>query len=57
VESLADGIEEEAALSLIAPPGEPPLLSAVGDDGGFRHVSLDISPNNNFQNPFYLTTF
>jgi xyloglucan-specific exo-beta-1,4-glucanase len=56
VESLADGIEEEAVLSLIAPPGGAPLLSAVSDDGGFRHVSLDISPNNSFQNPFYSTT-
>jgi xyloglucan-specific exo-beta-1,4-glucanase len=56
VQSLADGIEEEAVLSLIAPPGGAPLLSAVGDDGGFRHVSLDISPNNSFQNPFYSTT-
>jgi len=56
VRSLADGIEEEAVLSLIAPPGGAPLLSAVGDDGGFRHVNLDISPNNSFQNPFYSTT-
>lgn len=56
VESLTDGIEEEAVLSLIAPLGGAPLLSAVGDDGGFRHVSLDISPNNSFQNPFYSTT-
>jgi xyloglucan-specific exo-beta-1,4-glucanase len=56
VQSLADGIEEEAVLSLIVPPGGAPLLSAVGDDGGFRHVNLDISPNNSFQNPFYSTT-
>jgi xyloglucan-specific exo-beta-1,4-glucanase len=56
VQSLADGIEEEAVLSLIAPPGGVPLLSAVGDDGGFRHINLDISPNNSFQNPFYSTT-
>jgi xyloglucan-specific exo-beta-1,4-glucanase len=56
VEPLADGIEEEAVLSLIAPPGGAPLLSAVGDDGGFRHISLDISPINSFQNPFYSKT-
>ena len=56
VQSLADGIEEEAVLSLICPPGGAPLLSAVGDDGGFRHVSLDISPSNSYQNPFYSTT-
>jgi len=56
VESLADGTEEEAVLSQIATPGGAPLLSAVGDDGGFRHINLDISPNNSFQNPFYPTT-
>ncbi len=56
VQSLADGIEEEAVLALTAPPGGAPLLSAVGDDGGFRHVNLDVSPDNSFQNPFYSTT-
>jgi xyloglucan-specific exo-beta-1,4-glucanase len=56
VQSLADGIEEEAVTSLIAPPGGAPLLSAVGDDRGFRHTSLDVSPINSFQNPAYSTT-
>jgi xyloglucan-specific exo-beta-1,4-glucanase len=35
VKSLATGIEEEAVLGLLVPPGGPPLLSVVGDDGGF----------------------
>jgi xyloglucan-specific exo-beta-1,4-glucanase len=56
VQSLADGIEEEAVTALTAPPGGAPLLSAVGDDGGFRHTSLDVSPNINYQNPAYSTT-
>ena len=35
LESLATGIEEEAVTGLLVPPGGPPLLSVVGDDGGF----------------------
>jgi xyloglucan-specific exo-beta-1,4-glucanase len=35
LESLATGIEEEAVQGLLVPPGGPPLLSVVGDDGGF----------------------
>jgi xyloglucan-specific exo-beta-1,4-glucanase len=56
VESLADGIEEEAVLALVCPPGGAPLLSAVGDDSGFRHDSLTVPPKINFVNPAYSTT-
>lgn len=34
LKSLADGIEETAIQGLIAPPGGPPLLSAIGDIEG-----------------------
>lgn len=34
LKSLADGIEEDAIQGLISPPAGPPLLSAVGDNGG-----------------------
>jgi xyloglucan-specific exo-beta-1,4-glucanase len=56
LESLATGIEETAVLSLISPPGGPPLLSAVGDIGGFYHSNLDTPPAGNFHTPTYGTT-
>ncbi len=56
VSSLTDGIEEESVQALICPAGGAPLLSAVGDDGGFRHSSLTTSPHDTFENPQYATT-
>ncbi|TVY24122.1 Xyloglucanase [Lachnellula hyalina] len=56
LKSLATGIEETAALALLTPPGGPPLLSAVGDIGGFYHSSLDTAPTQAFHNPTYGTT-
>ncbi|PYH87469.1 xyloglucanase [Aspergillus ellipticus CBS 707.79] len=54
--SLAVGIEEMAVLGLITPPGGPALLSAVGDDGGFYHSSLDTAPSQAFHTPTDGTT-
>ncbi|PWY84996.1 xyloglucanase [Aspergillus heteromorphus CBS 117.55] len=56
LESLAVGVEEMAVLGLITPPGGPALLSAVGDDGGFYHASLDTAPSQAFHTPTYGTT-
>lgn len=53
--SMADGIEETAVLGLISPPSGPPLISAVGDIGGFVHHSLDTAPNNGHKNPGWAT--
>lgn len=44
LKSLADGIEEDAVQGLISPPAGPPLLSAVGDNGGFVHFDLLKAP-------------
>ena len=38
------GLEEVVPLSIISPPTGAPLLSAVGDLGGFRHEDVRKSP-------------
>ncbi len=38
------GLEETAANELISPPSGAPLLSALGDQDGFKHDNLDVSP-------------
>jgi len=38
------GLEETVAEELASPPSGAPLLSALGDLGGFRHDDLDSSP-------------
>lgn len=42
--SLSVGIEETAVLDLTSPPVGPPLVSAVGDIGGWVHNDLDTPP-------------
>jgi photosystem II stability/assembly factor-like uncharacterized protein len=39
-----DGLEETVPLALISPPEGAPLLSALGDIGGFRHDDPNASP-------------
>lgn len=47
----AQGLEETSVQDLISPPQGSPLLSALGDLGGFRHNDLSIVPNKMFDNP------
>jgi xyloglucan-specific exo-beta-1,4-glucanase len=56
IKSLAYGIEETAAYKLLVVPGGPPLLSAVGDIGGFLHWDLDTAPAQAFHTPTYGST-
>ena len=59
-----DGLEETVALDLASPPvgppqspSTPPLLTGVGDIGGFRHDDLDVSPPSGmFANPIFGNT-
>lgn len=46
------GLEETVVDGLISPPSGAPLLSAVGDIGGFRHENLNAPPSDqNFYTP------
>ncbi len=51
VKVMAQGIEETAVLDLISPPSGAPLVSALGDIGGFRHDNLDAAPAVSFAAP------
>jgi photosystem II stability/assembly factor-like uncharacterized protein len=47
-------LEETVIADLLSPPVGPPLLSAVGDLGGFRHDDLNVSPSGGmFHNPIF----
>ncbi|MBL7258965.1 cellulose binding domain-containing protein [Paractinoplanes lichenicola] len=41
IKPYAKGLEETAVLDLASPPSGAPLVSALGDIGGFHHASLD----------------
>jgi xyloglucan-specific exo-beta-1,4-glucanase len=52
----AAGLEEMAALDLISPPSGAPLISAVGDVGGFVHTDVTKAPAEMFTQPVATTT-
>ncbi len=41
---FVEGLEETAVLDLVSPPTGAPLVSALGDIGGFHHANLDAVP-------------
>ncbi|GLH98544.1 RICIN domain-containing protein [Phytohabitans aurantiacus] len=47
----ARGLEETALLDVIAPPGGAHVITAMGDQGGFRHDSLTDLPAQHLRNP------
>jgi photosystem II stability/assembly factor-like uncharacterized protein len=53
---MVDGLEETSVLDLVSPPSGPPLISGLGDIGGFRHDDLTRVPATTFTSPFITTT-
>ncbi|MCZ4121027.1 cellulose binding domain-containing protein [Streptomyces sp. H39-S7] len=53
---MVRGLEETAVNDLASPPSGAPLLSALGDIGGFRHTDLTSVPPLMFQSPNFTTT-
>jgi hypothetical protein len=54
---MSTGIEETVALELLSPGKGAPLITAIGDYGGFVHWDLDKSaPEGNFDNPHFGNT-
>lgn len=47
------GLEETVIDELVSPPEGAPLLSAIGDVGGFRHDNLAVSPVGGAFQPFH----
>lgn len=45
-----EGLEETVALELVTPPGGP-LISTIGDIGGFRHDDLNSATNSRYFEP------
>jgi hypothetical protein len=56
IKPMVQGLEETAVLDLASPPSGAPLLSALGDIGGFRHTDLTKVPSMMFTSPNFTTT-
>ncbi|MFI7679075.1 cellulose binding domain-containing protein [Actinophytocola sp. NPDC049390] len=56
IRPMAAGLEETAVLDLISPPTGAPLVSGLGDIGGFRHDSLAAVPSKMFTQPVFTST-
>ncbi|MBX6767902.1 MAG: xyloglucanase, partial [Actinomadura rubrobrunea] len=56
IRPMVAGLEETAVLDLASPPSGPPLVSALGDLGGFRHDDLDAVPPMMFVRPSFTST-
>ena len=54
---MSTGIEETVALDLLSPPEGAPIITAIGDYGGFVHWDIDQPVSEgNFDNPHFGNT-
>ncbi|WP_433343910.1 cellulose binding domain-containing protein [Micromonospora sp. CA-111912] len=56
IKPMVKGLEETAVLDLVSPPSGAPLVSALGDIGGFRHTDLAAVPPMMFTQPNFTST-
>ncbi|MEU9139289.1 cellulose binding domain-containing protein [Streptomyces sp. NPDC048404] len=56
VKPVVQGLEETAVNDLASPPSGAPLLSALGDIGGFRHTDLTKVPSMMYTSPNLTST-
>ncbi|MEU9890608.1 cellulose binding domain-containing protein [Sphaerisporangium sp. NPDC051011] len=56
IKPMIIGLEETAVLDLISPPTGAPLISGLGDIGGFRHDDLTKVPAKMFTQPVFTST-
>ncbi|GHH93076.1 cellulose binding domain-containing protein [Streptomyces capillispiralis] len=56
VTPMVRGLEETAVNDLVSPPSGAPLISALGDVGGFRHTDLTKVPPMMFTQPNFTST-
>ncbi|MBV7694206.1 cellulose binding domain-containing protein [Streptomyces sp. TRM70350] len=56
IKPMVQGLEETAVLDLASPPSGAPLLSALGDIGGFRHTDLTKVPPMMYTSPNFTST-
>ncbi|MFF7333024.1 cellulose binding domain-containing protein [Streptomyces sp. NPDC008150] len=56
VRPMVQGLEETSVNDLASPPSGAPLLSALGDIGGFRHTDLTKVPSTMFTSPTFAST-
>ncbi|MER5179198.1 cellulose binding domain-containing protein [Streptomyces sp. NPDC002896] len=56
IKPMVEGLEETAVNDIASPPSGAPLLSALGDIGGFRHTDLTKVPSMMYTSPNFTST-
>ncbi|MER5945551.1 cellulose binding domain-containing protein [Streptomyces sp. NPDC001904] len=56
IKPMVKGLEETAVNDLASPPSGAPLLSALGDIGGFRHTDLTKVPSMMYTSPNFTSS-
>jgi xyloglucan-specific exo-beta-1,4-glucanase len=56
ISNASVGVEETSVQDLISPPAGAPLISGLGDIGGFRHDDITKVPATMFTQPIFTTT-